>query len=339
MFITGFTSPGSPDKANEDRFVAQQDFGGLLDGATIRTATGCEHGVPWYTRHLAALLTAGAADYTKSLKEILAESITQVAALHADTCDLTNPGTPSAAVGLVRLVGGELQYLVLGDISLVVETKKDREFPITVIRDDRVSQTAAAERAEADKYPVGSAEKEAALLAMKPKELAARNVDGGYFIAATDPAAAEQALVGSFPVREVVRLALLSDGAARLVETFGLLSWTRALNMIEIQGPAAAMARVRDAEAADPAGETHPRNKTSDDATVLFADFHKVPNRVVGIRVGRAVNDDVDFDDPEVQASRRRTLNAFVAQTTDPGLTGEDISAWRQRQAQAPQQS
>ncbi|RAS57824.1 protein phosphatase 2C-like protein [Lentzea atacamensis] len=331
MFTTGFTSPGSPAKANEDWFATTPDLAVVLDGATVRTTTGCQHGVPWYVSHLGPYLVAGALDKDAPLRNVLAQAIQQVSNLHADTCDLNDPGTPSAAVGMVRLVDGVVQYLVLGDISLVVETEKDGEYPIEVLRDDRVSSTAAAERAEADRHPIGSAEKDSALLLMKPAELAARNVEGGYFIAAADPAAVEHAYVGSFPVREVVRLALLSDGAARLVETFGLLSWTRALNMIEFEGPAAAIARVRDAEAGDPVGEAHPRNKTSDDATVLFADFHKVPSRVVGLRVGRAVNFDVDFDDPEVKAVRSKTLADFHTQTHDPDLTGEDVGGWRRR--------
>jgi len=58
------------------------------------------------------------------------------------------------------------------------------------------SETAPAERAEVDRHLIGTPEKAAALIPMKRAELAARNVEGGYWIAAAEPSAADHARTG-----------------------------------------------------------------------------------------------------------------------------------------------
>ena len=229
----------------------------VLDGATVRTDTGCEHGVPWYVQHLGPALINGAAG-RRSLTQVLADAIRVVAAAHPG-CDLTHPGTPSASVGMVRAVDDVVQYLTLGDVSLVL----DLEDELRVITDDRISQTALEQRKEADRYPIGSPDKQRALLAMKPVELAARNRDDGYWIAAADPAAADHAITGDVPFTRVRRLGLASDGAARAV-AFGLVNWREALDL----APEVVIEQVRKAERHDPKGIKWPRNKASDDATL-----------------------------------------------------------------------
>jgi hypothetical protein len=266
VFFTAATSAGRADRSNEDWVAVTSDLAVVLDGATARTDTGCIHGVAWYTRKLGAGIIAAAAVQSRPLTEVLADTIRDVTALHPD-CDLTHPGTPSAATAIVRLEGETLRYLVLGDITVVLDTTSD----LTVVRDDRVSQTAATERARSDQFPIGAPEKQAALVEMKHAELAARNQPGGYWIAATDPVVVAHALTGETPAAQVRRLAVLSDGAARAVELFHHHTWSSALDALEREGPQRFIDQVRTAEHADPFGEQHPRNKNSDDATVILA--------------------------------------------------------------------
>jgi hypothetical protein len=266
MYFTGSTTPGKLNGLNEDWASVTSDLALVLDGATVRTETGCKHGVTWYARKLGAGLIAEAASKSHPLKDVLSAAIQGVAELHPE-CDLSHPGTPSAAIGLVRSEGDFLTYAVLGDISVVVDTGDD----IRVFSDDRVSRTAAEERADADKYPIGAPEKSEALVRMKHAELAARNRVGGYWIAAADPTVAEHALVGEIAFSEVRRFAILSDGAARIVDLFGVLDWKAVLDALETDGPADLIRRVREIESSDPLGEIYRRNKASDDATAIFA--------------------------------------------------------------------
>lgn len=327
MYFSSLTSPGTGKAGgeNEDWVAATSDLVVILDGATIRTDTGCSHGVSWYTRKLGANILDGAASRSRSLEGVLSDAIQAVANLHSDTCDLSHPGTPSAAVGIARLDGDSLQYLVLGDVTLVLEMA---DLEIQVISDDRVSQTGKREREIADRFAIGSQEKHEAMLEMKRAELAARNVPGGYWIAAANPAATDEAIVGSVSLRNVVRFAAMTDGAARIVDLFKNRSWLRVLNNLEQEGPASLLADVRRLEESDPTGENFPRNKASDDASVVFVDPHRVPGKWNGTRPGRVINAEIDFNSPDVQESRRLSLLEHRAMASSPALTGDALKKW-----------
>ena len=75
-----------------------------------------------------------------------------------------------------------------------------------------------------------------------------RNQPGGFWVAKDDgPAAAAEALTGSRPVTELGGAALLSNGASRVVDRFGLLDWAQ----VPSQDPASLIRLVREAERAE----------------------------------------------------------------------------------------
>jgi len=65
-------------------------------------------------------------------------------------------------------------------------------------------------------------------------------------------------------------IALLSDGATRIADCYGLAGWPEVLGIIRADGPGALISQVRQAEAGDPDGARWPRRKINDDATVLW---------------------------------------------------------------------
>jgi hypothetical protein len=88
--------------------------------------------------------------------------------------------------------------------------------------------------------------------------------------ASTNPAAAGQARTATLPRDGLHAIALLSDGATRIAEQYGLLSWPELASVLREEGPADLLARVRAAEDADPDGARWPRSTLRDDATVLY---------------------------------------------------------------------
>jgi hypothetical protein len=62
----------------------------------------------------------------------------------------------------------------------------------------------------------------------------------------------------------------MSDSASRVVDVFGLPSWSELLALLDDGGPAELVRRVRAAEAAAPQGRRWPRAKANDDATVVY---------------------------------------------------------------------
>jgi hypothetical protein len=106
---------------------------------------------------------------------------------------------------------------------------------------------------------------------MKHAELAVRNQPGGYWVAAADPNVVTHALSGKVPLNGLHRTAVLTDGAARIVALFELTDWTGLLDILDAAGPDEVVRRIRAIEAADQEGRRWPRNKRSDDATIVYA--------------------------------------------------------------------
>jgi len=64
--------------------------------------------------------------------------------------------------------------------------------------------------------------------------------------------------------------AVLSDGASRLVDRFGLARWEDVLKTLDTLGPRELLRQVREAEMGDLDGSRWPRGKVHDDATVAY---------------------------------------------------------------------
>jgi hypothetical protein len=227
--------------------VAGPGWAVVLDGATARPGvdSGCTHGPGWLVRRLGGELAGRlAADGQVPLTDVLAASIKATTESHGGTCALDNPDSPSATVAMLRWGSGSVEWLVLADSPLLLDVGNG----VRVIRDDRVDRLSS--------YTTEAIR-------------AARNSPGGFWVASTRPEAAYQALHGE--MQGVRRAALLTDGAARLVERFGLMGWDELLALLEEEGPRELIRRTRTAERERRPATT--RGKQFDDATALLVRF------------------------------------------------------------------
>ncbi|WP_198932550.1 hypothetical protein [Saccharothrix sp. CB00851] len=211
---------------------------------------------------------ANLADDALDMRSALAASIDATARIHASTCDLGNPGTPSATVLALRERGEALDWLVLADSTLLLDCTEGLE----AISDDRVAQVNQVQHEAAISSDTGTDEHEKNVSKLVEAQRLIRNTPGGYWVAGTNPEAATEALSGSISKTLVKRAALLSDGAARLKE-FDVASWGSIMDTLEISGPTGLISAVRDAEDSDPKGRRWPRYKKSDDATAVYLTF------------------------------------------------------------------
>jgi hypothetical protein len=260
----------SPEAAsNEDFIAAAPGVVVAIDGASVPAglATGCRHGTAWFARRLGtqllALLTTKA-DHSPA--DSLAQAITDVAALHADTCDLGHPGSPSATVAILREQPEAVDWLVLGDTTILLEEPTG----IRTITDDRLENVAAGQHRAMHQHATGSADHDRSFAELVTEQRRHRNHPDGFWVASTDPAAAQHALTGTIPRDGLQGAAVLSDGATRLVDRFGLLDWPSFLNVLAEQGPDAIIQQVRAAEDSDPDGRRWPRGKRHDDASAAY---------------------------------------------------------------------
>jgi hypothetical protein len=269
MQVTLASHPSPDATSNEDFVAATTSAVVVVDGASVpaELGTGCIHGTAWFARQLGtqllALLTAHA---DRSPADSLAHAITGVAALHADTCDLDHPGSPSATVAILREQPDAVDYLVLGDTTILLEEPAG----IRVVTDDRLEQVAAVQHGAMHQHTTGSADHARSFAELVTEQRRRRNHPDGFWVASTDPDAAQHALTDTVTRDGLRRAAVLSDGATRLVDRFGLTDWPSFLDVLAEQGPDAIIGRVRTAEHSDPDGRRWPRGKRHDDATAVY---------------------------------------------------------------------
>jgi hypothetical protein len=262
MRIELATSPGSPERPNEDwvsvALPASGQGGTLvaLDGVTPPSGdAGCVHGVPWFTARLGgALAELSGSRRDLGLRDVLAESIRRTADAHRRTCDLSHVRTPQATVVLARWGGADehVEYLVLSDSTLLLESPGGAVRAVLDDRLDRLPREVLRTHASAD---------------------ALRNAEGGFFTAAADPSVARRAVTGSVPRREVRSVAALTDGASRWVDMFAEGDWAGCVALLRKEGAQGLIDRVRELEAAAQARTAVVRWKLHDDASAVFAEL------------------------------------------------------------------
>ncbi|MFJ3580968.1 integrase [Streptomyces sp. NPDC090127] len=269
MRVALATLPADPERENEDFAAAAPGAAVLLDGAGVGEAeTGCRHGVAWFSGTLGSLLLRSiTAEPARPLADCLADSIGVVRSLHADSCDLAHPASPTSTVVAARIAGEVLEYLVLGDSSLLLGHS---DGGVRVVTDRRLDEVGKRLRGPVDQLPTGSPAHSAALAEYRDVLTGLRNRPDGFWIAGPDPEAAAHAFTGVVSVASLASATLLSDGATRLVDRFELADWRETLTLVASSGPDELIRRVREAEDGDPEGRRWPRGKAHDDATVLY---------------------------------------------------------------------
>jgi hypothetical protein len=235
-----------PPAVNEDLVLTGPDFVVVLDGATAppQLDSGCRHDVAWLVERLGGRLVLPLlASSTAPLADLLADAIAAVCAEHADTCDLTNPDSPSTTVSMLRIGPDQVEHLVLADSPIVLRSPERR---VTVVADNRV-----------DLLPEYTFEAVRRL----------RNQPGGFWVASTAPKAAYEAVAGTTDRAVVEAVAVLTDGSSRYAERYGH-SWDELVDVLDNEGPLALIDRVREYDTKAPAGSF--RGKRHDDATAVL---------------------------------------------------------------------
>lgn len=261
MLTSAASEPSTPTATNLDWAGTAGHTAIVLDGLTEGAQTGCIHGTAWYVHQLGARLLLHAGDTATTLPDALAQAISEVATVHQNTCDLNHPGSPCTTVTMIRRQANKLEYLVLADSPLVIDTGAD---PLVVIDEAEKEFSARLEQTARG----GTTEEFLNLIHDQQQH---RNKPGGYWVAQTNPQAAHHALTGT--VEDARGALLLSDGAALLVTDFHELTWQDLLDLAYRGGPAEVISATRKLEALDPDRTRWPRYKVSDDATAILCSW------------------------------------------------------------------
>ena len=267
------TSPGHPGRSNEDVVAASPDVVVLLDGAGIPgTESICRHGVAWYAHTLGAALLASLTQGERATDPVsaLADAIDQVAAQHRHTCDIANPSSPQATVAIVSVQDGRVDYLVLADAFVVLDPAGAAPVVITDPREVAVRDECTAPlRGLSAGTPAYERVRGGVVDALRAR----RNQPGGYWIAKDDPRAAAEAVTGSVSLRDLNGVALLSNGASRIVDPYRVADWSTVLAQLRTSGPDELLRSIRRAEARARGTASLPGFQEPDDATVAYGDL------------------------------------------------------------------
>ena len=230
MRVSLATDPGSPQWANEDFAAVAAGTAVLLDGCTTRAPREQDTGC-----------VHGVAWFARTLGTTFLGLLTAV------------PAVPLA----------DALATAIGDVRARHADTCDLTSPITP------AATVTAVRAVGDGLEY---------LALSDSSIAADPggdapplvISNRHKPASSSPDAAWLAQTGTLPRDGLRGVALLSDGATRITDLFGLLSWEATVGVARDLGSAELIRQVRAAEDSDPDGARWPRGKSRDDATAVY---------------------------------------------------------------------
>ncbi len=262
---------------NEDRANANGDWAWVIDGATDvleQRLTPGPSDAAWFAAALddeIGKLAGNAPLDMSELPRLLAPS------LHARFTEVAVRQTyersehPSAAGLITRLNGTSLDYLALGDCSLLVLGKE--RLQVAGVDEAAAGDTWVADALRtihATQPEVSSGEARASLWPKLRAKRARMNVAGGYGIFSITPPPAEFVKTGTLTMDRPCHILLASDGLMRLVDVFRCYSARQLMGAAIARGLASLLTELRELEAANSDYRRYPRAKTSDDATGML---------------------------------------------------------------------
>ncbi|WUH96851.1 protein phosphatase 2C domain-containing protein [Spirillospora sp. NBC_00431] len=229
-------------RGNEDFVAAASGAVVVLDGCGLPLGTdlGCAHGTAWYARSLGIRLLARMLDGSGPPA---GQPVGPPEGAH----------TPGERPLVARLAGA------IADVAASHRATCDLRTPTT----PAATVLALRVRGELVDYLVLA---DSTVLLEGPHGV--QEITGGHHYAAADPAAAEAAITGTVRAGDLRRVFLMTDGATRLADMFGVTDWAGLAALAAGSGPSALIERTREVERTDPEAVTWPRSKVHDDATV-----------------------------------------------------------------------
>lgn len=235
----------------------------VLDGATAFEPVDVDPGT--YAETIGATV-ADQLNETPSmdLTHAVAEAIRNTAA----RLRLRAEASPSSTVSILRARPGAVDLYALGDSPIYYGVGRD----VHRFVDDRLAALPLAERTlyvEALRSGLGYGDDHKVTLSrLQRAQRTYRNCAHGYWIAETDPAAANHAYTATIPADQIAWAVLATDGAADPIEHHGIPEWfdIAQLGHANLTGLLHRLHIWEDA--GDPDGQLRPRAKRHDDKTL-----------------------------------------------------------------------
>jgi len=263
----------------EDRLGWGDNYLFVIDGASMLTPahiTNAASDAAWLAEGLMGILheRLGTDD---SLLDILADAAATLKAeydgLFKAHMGTDAPDYPSAGVSILRIMGDELQYAGLGDVTAVIELGDGsvislEETELTAL--DHSVLDKMRELTGSTGCTMVEARKSVKDLLIHNRSL--RNRPGGYWIFDPSGAGVPHARTAAWPVCCVSGAAIMSDGFCQLHDIFGVAESVPDLyRLMKSRGLKDPVRELFSMQESDADLERYPRFKLRDDTTAILA--------------------------------------------------------------------
>jgi len=262
------SSPGSG--SNEDRTGASGQLSWVIDGATPLEGT---HRARVQTMRLVDRIDEGLQEAGTSNGAALDDALGLLRRIASDTSTTRRRGAilPTAAVGIVEVHDDRLDYFLLGDVTVAVDTGGS-VFAASDHRVGRFDAVSIAAIASAQARGMTLEEARASALPVLRSNRLRGNSAGAYWIVAPgSPEAVDHGIRASVPLSRAFTLLVASDGFARLVDLFrSPTDWSELLHSARERSLEELVAELRQLERMDSECLQFPRLSVSDDASAVL---------------------------------------------------------------------
>jgi serine/threonine protein phosphatase PrpC len=261
MKVNAAQLPG-PDRS-QDRVFRTANAAIVLDGATAFTSVELDAGTYADTlgRHIATELRSND-------RADLAEVVSNAIDIVARRFELRPGHSPSSTVTIVRIRDQHADLFVLGDSPIFYGTAQHPH----VFADTRLADLDLPEsRHYRDRLRDGCGYDDhhrTLLRRLQEHQRAWRNIDGGYWIAEADPAAAYHAITATLGVHDLSWAVLATDGITNPLTHLGRADWATLATKSDRQLATVLTAAHQWEREDDPTGTNFPRAKCHDDKTI-----------------------------------------------------------------------
>lgn len=275
MFFSSITMPGTP--INEDTAYADKTAGWVIDAATgltdsRYTSEGSDG--EWFKnqwdKYLGKLMNNS--EYT--IKEIVKNGIKLIRDeffKEAGTAEVKNIERPSASLAMVRFNKNTMEYLLLGDCSLLIQYADGH---VERIKDTSLEKFDGKAISELDRIRrENNTTFQEARKAINPlliKHRCMKNTPEGYWSLEFNDKAVEHCIEGKIPAKDVDSILLLTDGFASVYDIYGFCSIKELFSIIKTKGLNEVCNIIRNIEDKDSDMREFPRFKKSDDTSAVY---------------------------------------------------------------------
>ena len=273
MKIQTFTAAGK--QFNEDIMFCCENYGFVLDGATGvlgQKFTNADSDAKWFSNTIAKYLIYNLPNLSWSLSKVLKQAIIETKKEYTKFNNSQQvKDFPSCCCAMFRINKQKIEYILLGDCAIIY---KQTNGTIDVLRpQDNIN----LDKTNLQILKQISIQQKKSVLECRPqiqeyivKGRLSKNTPNGYWIVSDKPNAVNHAIKGSFYLKDIDSLAIMSDGYSQIFDTFNYYNEKSFYNALQKYGVKKIYDKLFKLQNKDKNCNKHPRFKVRDDATIIY---------------------------------------------------------------------